>query len=79
MKYFEIRSDLKGDDRLYGIVIHDEKSDQYIVELPDDLEFRDAPILLDSAIKNGDRTVGPFVTKLWLEQRIIRASSSSAR
>ena len=71
MKYFEIRSDLKGDDRLYGVIIYDEKLNQYITELPDDLEYKDAPLLLDTVIKKGQRTVGPFITKLWLKERLV--------
>ena len=71
MKYFEIRSDLKDDNRLYGVILYDEKLDQYLTELPDDLEFKDAPLLLDSAIERGLRTVSPYVTKLWLNERII--------
>ena len=71
MKYFEIRSDYRDNDRLYGVVIYDENLNQYMVELPDDLEFKDAPILLDTAIEDGTRTVGPYITHLWIEQRVI--------
>ena len=71
MKYFEIKSDLPGDDRLYGILLYDETLDQYLVELPDDLEYCDAPLLLDSAIEKGTRTVGPYVSYLWVKERII--------
>ena len=71
MKYFEIKSDLPGDDRLYGVLLYDEKFDQYLVELPDDLEYWEAPLLLDSAIEKGSRTVGPYVSYLWIKERII--------
>ena len=71
MKYFEIRSDLSGDDRLYGVVIYNEKKDEYLVELPEDLEYKDAPILLDKAIIDGTYTVGPRVSHLWIEQRVV--------
>ncbi|MBQ7147647.1 MAG: hypothetical protein IJR96_02735 [Pseudobutyrivibrio sp.] len=69
MKYFEIRSDLA--DKLYGVLIYNEKKDEYIVELPEDLKYEEAPILLDSAIKKGSRTVGPDITQMWIDQRVV--------
>ncbi|QFJ55385.1 hypothetical protein [Pseudobutyrivibrio xylanivorans] len=71
MKYFEIRSDLPDDEKLYGVVIYNEKRDEYLVELPEDLEYKDAPILLDKAIIDGTYTLGPRVSHLWIEQRVV--------
>ena len=71
MKYFEIRSDLEGDDKLYGVVIYNPSLDEYIVELPEDLAYEEAPILLDTAIENGEYTVGPKAAHLWIEQRVV--------
>ncbi|GEM_PF-401976 len=72
MKYFEIRSDLPEDEnRIYGIVIYNDKKDEYIVELPEDLTYEEAPILLDREIQRGYRTVGPEVARLWIEQRVV--------
>ena len=71
MKYFEIRSDLINNNRIYGVIIYDESTDEYIAELPDDLEYNDAPMLLDSVILKGRRTVGPYITGLWIKERVI--------
>lgn len=69
MKIFAIREDEILKDLAY--LIYYEKEKQFYIELPEDADPWETPLLLSSFAKRGKKTVDAFWSKLWVQQRII--------
>ena len=70
MKIFAIKSDSTG-DKVLGYLLYYEKADQFYIELPEDANEWETPLLLSSFAKRGQRTVGSYWSRAWVQQRII--------
>lgn len=70
MKIFAIReSDNKKKD--IGFLFYYEKAKEFYIELLDNLEEWDVPLLLSSLYKKGLKTINSYWSKVWVEQRIV--------
>ena len=71
MKIFAIRSDSmrKAKDLAYLIYYENEKT--FYIELPQDADEWETPLILSSFLKKGERTVDAYHTKMWVQQRIV--------
>ena len=69
MKAFAIRED--GRDKDLAYLIYYEDSKRFFAELPDDADFWETPLLFSSLLKKGQKTIGPYWSKLWVQQRIV--------
>lgn len=70
MKLFAIKSDSTG-DKVLGYLLYYEKPEQFYIELPDDTDEWETPLLLSSFIKRGQRTVNSYWSRAWVQQRIV--------
>lgn len=70
MKIFAIKSDSTG-DKVLGYLLYYEKAGQFYIELPEDADEWETPLLLSSFAKRGQRTVGSYWSRAWVQQRII--------
>lgn len=71
MKIFAIRSDSarKAKDLAYLMYYETDKS--FYIEIADDVDEWEVPLLLSSYLKNGKKTVDAYHSKLWVQQRIV--------
>lgn len=72
MKIFAIREN-ENKDRNIGFLFYYEKAKEFYIELLDNLEEWDIPLLLSSLYKQGFKTITSYWSKIWVEQRIVPA------
>lgn len=70
MKIFAIKSDSTG-AKVLGYLLYYEKVNQFYIELPDEADEWETPLLLSSFVKRGQRTVNSYWSRAWVQQRII--------
>ncbi len=71
MKIFAIRSDSnrKAKDLAYLIYYEEEKT--FYIEIPEDADEWELPLILSSFLKRGERTVNAYYSRMWVQQRIV--------
>lgn len=71
MRVFAIKDDSLSKDILLGYLIYYELPKAFYIELPDDADPWKTPLLLSSFVTHGQRSVGSYWSRLWVQQRII--------
>ena len=69
MKIFAIKSDDRADMLAY--LIYYEKDKRFFIELPDNADPWETPILLSSFADSKEKTINSYWSKIWVQQRII--------
>jgi hypothetical protein len=69
MKIFAIRDEHEPKDLAYLFCY--ETENRFYIELPDDADPWDTPLILSSVLKRGEKTVNAYWSKVWVQQRII--------
>lgn len=70
MKIFAILDD-EIKDRALGHLVYYEKCKRFYVELPNNADEWETPLLLASFAKRGETTVNAYWSRLWVQQRIV--------
>ncbi|HAY63550.1 MAG TPA: hypothetical protein DCX90_08065, partial [Ruminococcaceae bacterium] len=52
-------------------LLYYEQEKQFYIELPENADAWETPLLLDSFVKRGETTVNSYWSKIWVEQRIV--------
>ncbi len=73
MKIFAIRDETDTGKRDLAWLLYYEKEKRFYIELPDDADEWDTPLLLSSFLKKDERTVNSYWSGVWVAQRIIPA------
>lgn len=72
MRIFAIKND---DDitekRIYGYLFYYENEDKYHIEIPRNVEYWEAPMIIDHFVEDGSYCIGEHYSKKWVESRII--------
>ena len=71
MRIFAIRDESLPPDTLLGYLIYYERAKAFYIELPDEADPWEIPLLLSSFAKRGEHSVGSYWSRLWVQQRII--------
>lgn len=71
MKLFAIRDETDNNSKDLAYLIYYEKEKRFYIELPDDADLWETPLLLSSFLKRGERTVNAYWSKVWVQQRIV--------
>ncbi len=71
MKIFAIRDESVEIQKDLAYLIYYEMEKRFYIELPDDADPWETPLLLDSFVKRGEKTVNSYWSQLWVQQRII--------
>ena len=71
MKIFAIRDELDPQSVDLAYLIYYEGDKRFYIELPEDADPWETPLLLSSFAKRGERTVNAYWSKLWVQQRIV--------
>ena len=71
MKIFAIRDeqDVRGRDVAY--LIYYERDRRFYIELPDDADPWETPLILSSFCRRGEKTVNAYWSRVWVQQRIV--------
>ena len=71
MKIFAIRDESNEEQSDLAYLLYYEHEKRFYIELPENTDPWDAPLLLSSFVKKGETTVNSYWSKLWVEQRIV--------
>ena len=71
MKIFAIRNEYDLDNKNLAYLIYYEKAKKFYIELPENTDSWDVPIVLSSFVKDGELTVNSYWSKIWVQQRIV--------
>ena len=73
MKIFAIRDESMQEQSDLAYLLYYEIEKRFYIELPEDADPWETPLILSSFAKRGERTVNSYWSKLWVQQRIIPA------
>lgn len=71
MKIFAIRDETDKTRKDLAYLLYYEHEKRFYIELPDDADPWETPLLLSSFAKKGEPTVNSYWSKLWVQQRIV--------
>lgn len=71
MRVFAIKDESLSNARILGYLIYYETPKAFYIELPDEADPWDTPLLLDSFVRRDERSVGSYWSRIWVEQRIV--------
>ena len=71
MKIFAIRDESAAIQKDLAYLLYYEIEKRFYIELPEDADPWETPLLLDSFVKRGEKTVNSYWSKIWVQQRII--------
>lgn len=71
MKVFAIRDEEELNRKDLAYLIYYEADKRFYIELPEDADPWETPLLLSSFIRKGERTINAYWSMLWVRQRII--------
>ena len=71
MKTFAIRDEESKKKKDLAHLIYFEKDKKFYIELPDNADFWETPLILSSFLKRGQRSIDSHWSKIWVQQRIV--------
>lgn len=71
MRVFAIRDEEECDSKDLAYLIYYETDKRFYIELPENADPWETPLLLSSFIKKGERTINAYWSKMWVRQRIV--------
>lgn len=71
MKVFAIRDEEDKTHKNLAYLLYYERQKQFYIELPDDADEWETPLLLSSFVKRGEYTINAYWSKRWVQQRIV--------
>lgn len=71
MKIFAIRDETDSTGKDIAFLFYYEQDKRFYIELPEDADPWETPLLLSSFLKKGERTVNAYWSKIWVQQRIV--------
>ena len=70
MKIFAIRDETNPNGKDIAFLIYYEQDKQFYIELPENADPWETPLLLSSFLKRGEQTVNAYWSRTWVQQRI---------
>ena len=71
MRVFSIRDESLDSEKDLGFLLYYEREREFNIELPEDADIWETPLLLSSFVKKGQLTVPDVWARIWVEQRIV--------
>lgn len=71
MKLFAIRDESAEIQKDLAYLLYYELEKRFYIELPEDADPWETPLLLESFVKRGEMTVNSYWSQMWVQQRII--------
>lgn len=73
MKIFAIRDEKMKIQIDLAYLLYYEQKKVFYIEIPEDSNIWELPLLLDSFAKRGENTINSYWSKIWVQQRIVPA------
>ena len=71
MRVFAIKSESDTSAKDLAYLLYYEKEKRFYIELPEDADVWETPLLLSSFLKRGEKTVNSYWSLMWVRQRIV--------
>lgn len=71
MRVFAIKDETLPADRILGYLIYYQQARAFYIELPENGDPWETPLLLDGFLKRGETGVGSYWSRMWVQQRIV--------
>ena len=71
MKIYAIRDESVQEQKDLAYLLYYGREKQFYIELPENADAWETPLLLDSFVKRGETTVNSYWSKIWVQQRIV--------
>jgi hypothetical protein len=71
MKIFAIRNETDKEQKDLGYLLYYEAEKQFYIELPENADPWETPLILSSFAERGQLTVNSYWSKQWVQQRIV--------
>ena len=71
MRVFAIKSEADVSNKDLAYLLYYEKEKRFYIELPEDVDQWETPLLLSSFLKRGEKTVNSYWSLMWVRQRIV--------
>ncbi len=71
MRVFAIKDESLSPEKVLGYLIYYETPKSFYIELPEDADEWETPLLLSSFVKKGERSINSYWSRMWVQQRII--------
>ena len=71
MKIFAIRDESAADQIDLAYLLYYEMEKRFYIELPENADPWETPLLLSSFVKNGETSINSYWSKMWVQQRIV--------
>ncbi len=71
MKIFAVRDETDAGQKDLAYLFYYETGKKFYIELPDHADPWETPLLLSSFVKRGEKTVNPYWSRVWVQQRIV--------
>ena len=71
MRIFAIRDEELSHANVLAHLLYYEQSKAFYIELPDDADPWETPLLLSTFLKRGEYTVNAYWSRMWVQQRIV--------
>ncbi|MCC8161573.1 MAG: helix-turn-helix domain-containing protein [Lachnospiraceae bacterium] len=71
MKIFAIRDESAELQKDLAWLLYYEAEKRFYIELPDEADEWETPLLLSSFVKKGEKTVNSYWSRMWVQQRIV--------
>ena len=71
MRIFAIKSEADISKKELAYLLYYEKERRFYIELPEEADPWETPLLLSSFIKRGEKTINSYWSLMWVRQRII--------
>jgi hypothetical protein len=71
MKIFAIRDETDEKQKDLAYLLYYELEKQFYIELPENADPWETPLILSSFVKRGEKTVNSYWSKMWVQQRIV--------
>lgn len=73
MRIFAIRDGLDPAGTDIAYLFYYEQDQRFYIELPDDADPWNTPLILSSVLEQGSKTVNAYWSRIWVQQRIVPA------
>ena len=71
MKIFAIRDESALEQKDLGYLLYYAKDQRFYIELPEDADPWETPLILSSLLKKGETSINSYWSKVWVQQRIV--------
>ncbi len=71
MKIFAVRDESMDVQKDLAYLLYYEREKRFYVELPEDADEWETPLLLSTSVERGEKTVNSYWSKMWVQQRIV--------